>query len=221
MIVSLEGNIGAGKTTLISMLKRKGFNVVPEPLDQYTQFFSKVKPFVCHNPLVNLYQNTQSDVAIAQLHFMQVSFDYFGKAIQKNKKKNTLVFLERSFQSTSQFIELYNQKGVLTPFVYDYLCSFYLENAPKEEIDLQIFLNVDPSICLERVLKRKREGEVNALSLNDLKMFDSVLNRDFEAKKLIAPNKVCKVDIKSHDSVSDVCSKVLQLLEKTLHLSEI
>lgn len=215
MIVSLEGNIGAGKTTLISMLKRKGFKVVSEPLDQYIKFQSKFKPFACHNPLENLYQNTKTDVATAQLHFMQVSFNHFGNAIKKYNKinPNDLIFMERTFQSTLQFIELYKQKGVLSPFVYDFLHTFYIENAPQEHIDFHVYLNVDPLLCLERVLNRKRKGEVNALTLNDLKLFDSILKSDYEGKKLLTPNQVFKVDVTSNDSVSDVYLKVLQLFK--------
>lgn len=219
MIFSIEGNVGAGKTSVLSVLKNIGFDVVPEPLEEYTEFQRTSLPYwneIRHNPLVNLYENTKTDVAIAQLHFMKVSFKYFGDAINKHlaNRSKKIVFFERCFQSTCQFIQLYKEQGMFTPFVHDYLCQYYDDNAPDLAVEVQqLYLFVDPKVCFERAIKRNREGEVKGLTLESLQMFDSILKKEYETKKLMAPDQVFKIDVDSNDMVADVVCKILLILK--------
>lgn len=227
MILTIEGNIGAGKTTLLKSLQRKGYDVVFEPLERYCSFKSLVKPYAIHNPLACLYTNTKTDVAIAQLYFMKASYTSFEDAIQffNSRVEPGTLCMERCFQSTIQFIELYNKQGYFTPFVYDYLSSVFEKSKYNMNmvgnIDAQIYLDVDPKLCYKRVRHRGRNGEIDGLTLETLEILDSVLEKEYLHKKQFPPEslindkklKVFRVKVTSEDSVNDVCDKILSLLK--------
>lgn len=222
MIISIEGNIGAGKTSVLEYLEslrkhnmdiRSLFSTCLEPLNDYTIFklsghlAVRNSPVVIHNPLKNLYHHPTTDAAIAQLHFMKASFKYFKRecCYFRNETDRTLV-TERSYPTSKCFIDLYNRQGLFTPFVNDFLLN---EFRPMECVPhYMIYLDVPPEVCLERIQKRQRAGEEN-MDLQTLTLFDQVMHDN-----LPIHNKSLKVSVDRQDSVEEVALQVLKILKQ-------
>lgn len=228
MIISLEGNIGAGKTTVLSELQhsRRHDGLIDyftfEPTALYTRFklkgnlavFNKSK---VHNPLVNLYEKTETDAAIAQLHLMKTSYNYFFPHFDKNSVRGclggpfyggTCVRLhERSYPTTRCFIELYNRKGYFSPFVHDFLLN---EFVPDKCIpDVMIYLDVDPAVCLDRIKERNRQGE-EGITLQTLKMFADIMTDP----KYLPTTNIIKVSVDAGDKIPTVTAKVGKVIKE-------
>lgn len=205
--VSLEGNIGAGKTTLCNAFYclndttsnqlfadnklfdkkhiqsdvfdlSKIFNeFLREPIHLYENFRFFERQ---HNPLNCLYKDPQTQTGFAQLHFLKQSKEYFSSRFEKSDK----VFLtDRSFLSTLLFIKTYKKLGFLSNFTYDYLLDIFLKYQPFTFVpDCFVFLDVPPEVCIERINHRNRESEIN-LDPETIYCLDSVLHDWFKILK--------------------------------------
>lgn len=208
MIVAIEGNIGSGKSTLIRYLNSHGAHTIIEPIDRYTNFRNK------HNPLLQLYSTPKTDAAIAQLYFMDVSFDYFTKEFSKYSS-TTSVFSERCFQSTLPFVYLWAKKTNFTDFVLDYILEQYLSKIVRaKKPDIRVFLDVKPQVCLKRVAKRQRLSE-NLITLEILQ------NLDKEIRKQL-PESCIMLECLEEESTEEIYDKlVLKLKEHSVEVKNV
>lgn len=144
MICCIDGNIGAGKTTILNELKSRGYFVFEEELTEWgellNRFYSDQKRWMC-------------TLQISILHSMNQQY----KKLLKNDKK--IVFIERSPQSSMIFVKngitqgfLDNEEAKVIKNIYDVL---------HWKPDKVFYLNTDVDVCYERMKKRGRECEKN------------------------------------------------------------
>lgn len=208
MIISIEGNIGSGKTTLVTNICTYTiYNTVFEPIDKYINFKN-------HNPLVNLYTSPHTDAGIVQSYLINESFKYFNLLFaEANLKKDQITFSERCFQSTRQFIDLYNNKKYFTPFVESFLKNQYNDlNLKSIEPDIYIYLENDVKKCYSNIQKRQRIGESN-IPFSHLEHLQKILNEDYFFGKEMEPKRFYKLKINPFDTETDVFKNFLQLLD--------
>ncbi|KAF6019329.1 hypothetical protein EB796_022357 [Bugula neritina] len=152
-VVSVEGNIGSGKTTLMQYFERYDcVEAVPEPIDKWTNLKG-------HNALGNLYMdanrwsfsfNTYASLTRCQMH--------------ETKTNKSVVLLERSLYSTRYcFVENSYQSGDLHEMEYEILTRWfnYLVKHEHLPIDLIVYLKAEPVKCYERLRQRHRREEVS------------------------------------------------------------
>lgn len=149
--VSIEGNIGCGKTTLLEYFKSsKNVEAIKEPVCQWTNVQG-------HNALQLLYEDPSrwsfSFNIYAQLTRVQMHTRPHHKPVK---------MLERSLFSTRHcFVENDFRNKTINGLEYAILNEWfeYLTEMPGTGVDLIVYLRADPKVCFERIIKRSRKEE--------------------------------------------------------------
>jgi len=161
-IVSIEGNIGSGKSTLFDSLQNnykdnKKIIFLKEPVDEW----EKIKDENGKSILKNFYDN-QEKYAFSFQVIAFISRLKILREIFKNIDNDTIIITERS---------LYTDKMVFSKMLYDFgkieyinyqiYLSWFEEFANDYPINKVIYIKTNPEICHYRITKRSREGEDN------------------------------------------------------------
>ncbi|PVD38011.1 hypothetical protein C0Q70_00616 [Pomacea canaliculata] len=149
--VSIEGNIGSGKTTLIEYFKRySSVEAFPEPIDQWTNIEG-------HNALQCLYEDPK------RWSFAFNMYAQLTRVQMHNKKpEKPIKMLERSLYSTRHcFVENDYRNNTINGMEYAILTGWFdwLVKSEKASLDLIVYVKADPEVCYERIKKRSRKEE--------------------------------------------------------------
>jgi len=174
-VVSIDGNIGSGKSTLMANL-REYYNdkvdvvFLKEPVDEWAE----IKDENGITILEKFYENSEKYAFSFQMMAYISRLKVLKDAVKNIKptSKKTIFISERS---------LYTDKMVFAKMLYDskkieginyqiYLNWFYTfsQEFPVHKV---IYVKTEPEKCHSRILKRAREGE-NLISLEYLKNSD-------------------------------------------------
>ena len=159
IIISIDGNIGSGKSTLYTDLKNYYENndsicFVPEPVDNWKD----IKDVEGTPILTNLYKDTkkyafrfQMMAYISRLQLLQNIVD---------EKKYKIIITERSVETDRNvFAKMLYDDGMIEHdeyTIYNMWFDHFIKNIKVSGI---IYVKADPTICDTRVKKRNREGE--------------------------------------------------------------
>ena len=138
---SIDGSIGAGKTTVIEKLRnRLGAKVVEEPLDEW-------------KPWLDRYYNNKERWGFS--FQMKVVLDQ-SKTLSR-LKDNEFIIMERSPHTVYHvFANMLKDDNIIEPIEYDLIRDFIDYNTKPVKT---IYLRCPPEICLERIKKRGRPNE--------------------------------------------------------------
>jgi len=160
-IISIDGNIGSGKSTLMGELKKKFSNneniiFLKEPVDEWETIIDENGVTI----LEKFYENPskygfsfQIMAYISRLNIMKQEFKKNPNAIfisERSLFTDKLVFAKMLFDSGN--IELVNYKIYLKWF------DTFADDFPVSKV---IYVNTEPEICHQRIEKRSRTGESN------------------------------------------------------------
>lgn len=161
-MISIEGNIGSGKSTFVEELKRNIHNervcFLEEPVDIWNTIVDKDGITM----LENYYKDSKKYAFSFQMMAYISRLSILKKAIESDKYD--VIITERS---------LYTDKHVFCQMLYDNKLIEHLEfmiyNKWFEEFniiqDIQyVYLKTDPQVSYDRVLKRSRVGETIPLA---------------------------------------------------------
>lgn len=139
-VVSIDGIIGCGKSSLITELSEH-FTCFQEPVHEWS-----------------LLQHFYDDMPnYATLFQFQVLFS-FHKLYSTFKNVNDKVILERCpWSSKNIFTDMLVKSGYIQPKEYDFYIDFY--NKLSFTSDLYIYLKVDTDVAYQRILGRNRASE--------------------------------------------------------------
>ena len=174
-LISVEGLIGAGKTTVLSKLQEIvdqkedipfSVLIIRECLEEFTKFHE-------YNPLQLAYENPTANAATAQIHFTQCINKLFSKTLSdvmqspmKDWKNDTLVVItDRGLFSPIPFINTLFVMGRINHFVRDFLSDYTLTTAERNLNDLHLsldgiyFVDTPVDICMKRLARRGRNFE--------------------------------------------------------------
>ena len=191
-IVSIEGNISSGKSTLLQYVKdnipskfSKVFDVIPEGVEAYQRFFN-------YNPLRLMYENPKENSAMAQLHFTRCHADEVIECLERTKSEKgpTLVLSDRSLFSPKSFIDAHYTLGNINSFVRDSLIyemerlSLDILKRYSAEYVGMIYIDTPSDVCMQRIFNRARNGEnfVSPQYLEILRKNDEDMVRQWQAK---------------------------------------
>ena len=151
-VIILEGNIGSGKTTLLEKLKSKLDNVDirEEPIELW-------KDLNGVNLIQKRYENPHEWSFILQ-SYIQLTMTQQ----HQRKEKGRHLLLERSVWSARYvFAEYLAKTGELAPVEIAVLDEWFKFITKKEsvEVDLILFLEQDPVVCLERIQQREKNNQ--------------------------------------------------------------
>tara|TARA_X000000368_G_scaffold401161_1_gene373768 strand:+ start:106 stop:702 length:597 start_codon:yes stop_codon:yes gene_type:complete len=143
-IITIDGNIGSGKTTILETLQKKFNQMISlEPVTEW-------KPY-----LNDIYKNNVGYFNFQLKVFLDRAF------IQS--KSNQIIFMERSPKFTrATFVEVYKDKFTTQEYniiqhLYDNVDHQY--NKTIIEPSIYIYIQTNPDICYKRIQERNRESE--------------------------------------------------------------
>ena len=171
-IISIEGNIGSGKSTLIAQLKDyyKGDDsvvVFEEPLNQWNE--------IKNEDGLTMLEMFYSDQKKYSFSFQIMVLNSFIKLIRETREKNpyTTIIMERSIETSRYvFAQMLFDDGVISKMDFQIYCNLYDEFSDNYKPIVNFYLQTEPDICLERIRKRNRKGE-EGITIEYLRKCDS------------------------------------------------
>ena len=161
IIISVEGNIGVGKSTFTQIIKNAFENscVVTEPVDVWKSMVDMDGD----NILNKFYKDTdrwaytfQNLACITRMIKMEESI---------KDSKSQYIFLDRSIGTDKNVFEkmLYDNKKIseIEHNMYNLWCDFYHKYVRSETFNIIIYLRCNPNTAYERIMKRNRDEEKN------------------------------------------------------------
>ena len=145
MIVSVEGNIGAGKSTALSELEKRGYVVVREPVESW-KFLAR---------------------RYSDPHRWAFTFQVEALLSFVNIPSDGIVFVERSVESALLFSKIAHKRNIISD---DEMALLDKIAAMIKRPTVTICIATPPETCLQRIHTRNRNAE--AISIDYLRHID-------------------------------------------------
>lgn len=159
IIVSIEGNIGSGKSTFVEILKshfgsEKRIGFVQEPVDEWGTICDKNGTTI----LQKFYENSSKYAFSFQMLAYISRLAILRKVVQSNNFD--IVITERSVYTDSNVFAkmLYDDKKI-EDIEYQIYSRWFEEFIPDLPVFSTIYIRTRPEIAIKRIEKRSREGE--------------------------------------------------------------
>ena len=158
-IVSFEGNIGSGKTTLVKKLKERYANhphilFLEEPVDVWERIKQKGKTM-----LQLFYDNPRKYSFAFQILAYRTRQNLIQEALDNNPGVK-LILMERSLEADYEiFAKMLFEEGLMESCEYEIYKTIAKPDDNEYYVDGIVWLRTEPEVCLERVQTRGREGE--------------------------------------------------------------
>ena len=191
-IISIEGNIGGGKSTLLEALKNikwvdKKIVFVREPVDEW----GKIKD----NNGVTILEKFYADQEKYSFSFQMMAYISRLKLLKEAIELNpgSIIITERSlFTDKLVFAKmLYDSKKMedVNYFIYLNWFDTFSESYPVKKI---IYVKTEPKVCFERIEKRSRQGENNIPLeyLNEFNNYHEKMMDELNVEKLILDGNI-------------------------------
>ena len=162
LIISIEGNIGSGKSTILDHLETSMGDlsarvvVLKEPLGVWEAIKD---PKTGENILEKFYKDQSKYAFSFQVMAYASRLSLIRQAIEKNPNCAVIV-CERSLEADKHiFAKMLHDDGVIEDINYQIYQSFCKEFAREFGLDSIVYIDADAEVCHERVGKRSRQGE--------------------------------------------------------------
>jgi deoxyguanosine kinase len=171
-IVSIEGNIGAGKTTLVEELKTRlssssDIVFLCEPVDVW----ESVTDAAGENILMKFYKNPQKYAFSLQMMALTTRMKSLQDAIHSAQIQGAKVIIcERTIDADYNiFAKMLHADNTLEDIEFQIYKKIFNELVEKQQYKLDgiIYIDADTDVCLNRIEKRNRKGESIALDYLD------------------------------------------------------
>lgn len=171
-IYSIEGNIGAGKTTFINILRDNfpDMEIIEEPVEHWQNLSG-------NNLLEAFYTNP------IRWGFSFEFYSMFSKTkalINKADSAKSIIITERSILSDKIFIEVSKELGKLDKAEYRMLINTYkfFSNYIYPKLTGIIYINTPVDECFDRIRKRDRVEEFS-IEKSYLELINEKMNQLF------------------------------------------
>lgn len=162
-IVTISGNIGSGKSTVLRELQSHGYNCIQEPIDKWY-------------PWLQLFYKEPSKYALG---FQMQILKEFYKILIKENHENTIIMERGMADSIFVFSKNLLLTGILSESEYKLIYEYYtIFNVKKS--DVYIYIKTPPNICMERLKLRNRECE-QSLPLEYIKQINELYNQYYDS----------------------------------------
>lgn len=163
LLISIEGNIGAGKTTILKMVS----DMYSKNLDKIVflkepvELWYNIQDETGKTMLENFYENPKQNAFAFQIMACVTRTSIIKRAMEENKHCE-IILCERSIEADSKiFAKMLYDDGLMSKMEYAIYTLLYNENIAQYSVDGLIYISTNPDKCYERVQKRNREGESN------------------------------------------------------------
>ena len=158
MIISIEGNIGSGKSTIINYLKtldNSNIIFVDEPVNEWLSIKSNGK-----NALELFYENQDKNSFWFQVLAYITRLRNLLETIKQNPNK--IIITERSIYTDKYvFAQMLFDSGKISDIEFQ-TYNYWFDTFKKEtKIDTILYVNTNPKECYNRIQIRNRTEESN------------------------------------------------------------
>ena len=198
IIISLEGNIGAGKSTILENLenhlgKNSGWIFLREPVHIWEEICDKEGQTI----LSKFYENPAKYAFAFQIMAYTTRLHELKRVITENPDCIGII-CERSLDADKHiFAKMLHADGLIDDVMYKIYERYFSEYEGNFTLDGMIYIEALPNTCYQRVAKRSRDGESN-ISLDYLEKCHSFHTNWIQN----TTTKVLTLDV--NDNVSDV-----------------
>lgn len=225
-LISIESNIGAGKTSFIECWKKDpicgSIPILEEPVQRWID-----------SNIFSLFYNDQYrwsytfQEMVFKTRIEEIEKWIFDEKKNKDKHNNFIGLIERSvYCDRNCFVQMLHTQGKINNVelkVYDEWYSWLLEKTKDTLPIAHVYLRANPEICYKRIQKRKREQE-NNISLDYLIQLGQyhdlwLLNNDDSFNKNILIIDVNKDFIKDIDYQKEILNKVYIFIKKIININ--
>jgi deoxyadenosine/deoxycytidine kinase len=161
MIISIEGNIGSGKSTIIEYLRlmnehslqNKNIIFVDEPVNEWKNIKSNNK-----NALELFYEDQDKNAFWFQVLAYITRLRNLLKTIEENPDK--IIITERSIYTDKfVFAQMLYESGKISDIEFKTYKYWFDTFEDKTKIDIILYVNTEPEECLNRIKVRNRTEE--------------------------------------------------------------
>lgn len=224
IIISIEGNIGVGKSTFIQLLKEniENCDIVNEPIEEW----KNLKDTDGTNILEKFYKDIPRWAYTFQNLACITRMTKIEDTINKSNAK--YIFIDRSLGTDKNVFEkmLYDNDKIseIEHNIYNFWCDFYHKYIRSEFNNIIIYLRCNPYTSFERIIKRGREEEkdISIDYLQELhKYHEEWLYKDDENIIIINCDKDFENDSEYKNAIiNDVVNKINVILNKKYNLQQ-
>lgn len=208
-IVSIEGNIGSGKSTILKLLKEyfnenKNIIFLQEPVDEWEKIKDKNNVTI----LAKFYENQEKYSFAFQMMAYISRLSLLKKTIEKNP--DAIIITERCLNTDRYvFAKMLYDNGKLEDVEYQIYLNWFEHFLDIQKIQKVVYLKTEPHICYFRINKRNRTGESN-ISLDYLEQchryHEDMINDTIYTKIIINSN----VDTDENQEVQNTWIKMIE-----------
>lgn len=161
ILISVEGNIGAGKSTIIDNLKdhMKGntdIMFLKEPVD----IWETIKDTKTDENILQKFYNDSNKYAFSfQVMAYVTRLSTIRTAIRENPDCK-IIICERSLDADKNiFAKMLYEDNKIEDINYQIYLHFYNEYVKDYKLAGIVYINADADVCYQRTVKRSRNGE--------------------------------------------------------------
>lgn len=166
-LISIEGNIGSGKSTFLRMLtsaeKRPNVIFLPEPVHIWESIRD---PTTGESILSKFYANQERYAFSFQIMAYISRLAEIRRAIRAALANPELagqpivIIMERCLLTDRHvFAKMLHEQGAIEPINYEIYLKWFDEFASELPITAVFYVRTSPEICHDRVARRSRDGE--------------------------------------------------------------
>jgi len=162
IIISLEGNIGVGKSTFLEHLeknlgKNSGWLYLREPVHIWETIQDKNGKTV----LANFYEDPKTYAFPFQVMAYTTRLHELKRIVKENPDCKGII-CERSLEADKHiFAKMLHQDGLMDDIMYTIYEKYFSEYEDMFSLDGIIYLDANPETCFQRIRMRSRDGESN------------------------------------------------------------
>lgn len=198
-IITIDGNIGAGKSTILNYLhSNHNIYIDLEPIDKWKSF------------LDNIYTNKKN-------YFNFQVRVWLDRSWIQEKDQNTNIIMERSpFFIRNTFNRYMYDNNLINAQENNIINELYDKTDIIWKSNYFIYIRSNPEKCLERIIRRGRENE-KEISIEYLNDIHNLHEETYE--KAIENNmKVLCIDIENK-SLEEIADLIIKFIKKCKFLS--
>jgi len=160
---SIEGNIGVGKSTLLEKIKRSignYLNNIPVIyLQEPVEIWENITDENNENIIEKFYKNNEKYSFSFQMMALISKLEFLNNILDKYRE--CIVISDRSvFTDKNIFAKMLYDEKKMEEINYKIYNKWFEHYTKKVKLTGIIYLHSSPEICLERILKRNRKGEI-------------------------------------------------------------
>jgi deoxyadenosine/deoxycytidine kinase len=161
ILVSFDGNIGSGKSTMMKKAHdfyRNSANVIfaEEPIGKWNQIKDKNGTEM----LKLFYQDQEKHAFKFQIMAFVSRLAGLREIVKANPGKNIVIITERSLYTDKEiFAKMLYDQGKMTDVEHQIYLTLFDEFACEFEVNKVVYIRTDPVKCHQRINIRAREGE--------------------------------------------------------------